>query len=111
MPLFRSPSCCVYFLFANILLRSSPLHFQSNHKVFRITHRFTGGIASISWFIANQNLGFAVSFPIITSGPGFIGALWGIFRFGEISGKRNFIFLAVAFGITLPGLVLVALSH
>ena len=34
------------------------------------------GIANIAWFVANQNLGFSVSFPIITSGPGFIGALW-----------------------------------
>jgi len=69
------------------------------------------GIACTSWFIANQNLGFSISFPIITSGPGFIGALWGVFKYGEIRGQRNFILLGAAFAITLPALILVGLSH
>lgn len=69
------------------------------------------GIACTSWFVANQNLGFSISFPLITSGPGFVGALWGVLRYGEIRGKRNFMLLGGAFAITLPALVLVGLSH
>jgi glucose uptake protein GlcU len=69
------------------------------------------GIANISWFIANQNLGFSVSFPLITSGPGFVGALWGIVKYNEISGKRNFMFLIIAFFITIIALIMVGTSH
>jgi glucose uptake protein GlcU len=69
------------------------------------------GIAEISWFIANQELGFSVAFPLITSGPGFIGALWGIFVFKEITGQRNLIVLCAAFLVTLPALIMISLSH
>jgi glucose uptake protein GlcU len=69
------------------------------------------GIADIAWFYANGQLGFAVTFPIISSGPGFVGALWGIFLFGEITGKRNFIILGIAVAVTLPALIMIALSH
>lgn len=69
------------------------------------------GIAEIAWFVANGKLGFAVAFPIITSGPGFIGSMYGIFLFQEITGQRNISILAAAFLITVPGLICVALSH
>lgn len=69
------------------------------------------GIAEIAWFIANNNLGFSVSFPIITSGPGFIGSLWGVLVFKEIQGTRNLTMLSLAFVITIPGLIMVALSR
>ena len=69
------------------------------------------GIAEIAWFIANQNLGFAISFPLITSGPGFVGALWGVFRFNEIQGRQNFTMLSLAFLVTIPALMMVGWSH
>jgi glucose uptake protein GlcU len=69
------------------------------------------GVAEICWFIANQHLGFAISFPLITSGPGFVGALWGIFMFNEIKGRRNLAILGVAGVVTVGALVLVGLSH
>lgn len=69
------------------------------------------GVACISWFVANGKLGFSIAFPLITSGPGFIGSMYGIFLFNEISGKRNFIILGVAFVITLTGLAFIASSH
>jgi hypothetical protein len=69
------------------------------------------GIAEIAWFFANGQLGFSVTFPIISSGPGFIGSLWGIFLFKEITGTRNFMILGLAVAITLPALIMVALSH
>lgn len=69
------------------------------------------GIADIAWFVANGELGFSVSFPMITSGPGFLGALWGIFLFKEISGTKNFITLGVAFCISVSALIMIALAH
>lgn len=69
------------------------------------------GIAEIGWFVANGELGFAVSFPIISFGPGLVGAMWGVFVFGEIKGNRNFLTLALAFIVLFPGLLLVGVSH
>lgn len=69
------------------------------------------GIAEICWFVANQHLGFAIAFPLITSGPGFIGALWGIFMFDEIKGVGNLMTLGIAGVITVVALILVGLSH
>ena len=69
------------------------------------------GIAEISWFVANENLGFSIAFPLITSGPGFVGALWGIFVFKEIRGSRNLCTLGMAAAVTVCGLVLVGLSR
>jgi hypothetical protein len=72
---------------------------------------FLWGLAEIAFFIANGALGFSVSFPIITIGPGFIAASWGILVFKEISGAANLSVLAAAFCVTITGLVLVSLSH
>jgi hypothetical protein len=69
------------------------------------------GIANISFFVANGELGFSVSFPIISSGPGFLGALWGIFLFKEIQGKKNFLTLGLAFLISISALLMIALAH
>lgn len=72
---------------------------------------FMWGIACIAWFVANGKLGFSISFPLITSGPGFVGSMYGIFLFNEISGKNNFMILGAAFAITLVGLAFIASSH
>lgn len=69
------------------------------------------GIAQIAWFYANGQLGFAITFPMVSCGPGFVGSLWGIFLFKEISGTRNLTILSVAFAITLVALIMVAMSH
>jgi len=67
-------------------------------------------IADISWFIANSMLGFVVSFPIITTGPGLVASLWAIFVFKEITGRRNYIILIIAFLTTAVGVTLITLS-
>jgi glucose uptake protein GlcU len=69
------------------------------------------GVADIAWFVANGELGFSVSFPVIATGPGFLGALWGIFLFKEISGTRNFLTLAIAFFISVSALIMIAAAH
>lgn len=67
-------------------------------------------IAQTAWFFANGQLGFAVTFPIISCGPGFVGSLWGIFLFKEITGFRNLGLLAAAALITVPALIMIGLS-
>lgn len=54
-------------------------------------------VAQIAWFIANVNLGFTSAYPIITTGPGLVGILWGIFYFGEIKGATNYMWVASLF--------------
>jgi len=67
-------------------------------------------VAQTSWFIANDNLGVSVAFPIITSGPGIISAVWGVFVFKEITGKRNFIVLCSAIVISVAGCIMIGAS-
>mmetsp|Transcript_10639 Transcript_10639/g.22616 ORF Transcript_10639/g.22616 Transcript_10639/m.22616 type:complete len:355 (+) Transcript_10639:241-1305(+) len=67
-------------------------------------------IAQTCWFISNDALSLSVAFPIITSGPGAVGAAWGVFVFGEIKGRRNFCVLGAALSLTIAGCVLIGLS-
>lgn len=67
-------------------------------------------VAQTSWFVANAALSLAVAFPMITSGPGAVGAAWGVFVFGEIRGKRNYIVLGVALTLTISGCVMIGAS-
>lgn len=68
------------------------------------------GIAQGGGFIANANLGLTTSFPIICTGPGVIGSLWGIFAFKEIRGTKNYLWLGGAFALTFLGIILITLS-
>lgn len=69
------------------------------------------GTAMAGWFVANGELGFPITFPIVSAGPGFIGALWSIFVFREITDWKNIRTLLLAFLVTVPALTVVALSH
>ena len=61
-------------------------------------------------FVANDNLSQAVSFPIIGSMPGVCAALWSVFYFKDIRGRRDLILLSIAVGLTCLGALLVGLS-
>lgn len=67
-------------------------------------------IAEIAWFIGNDNLSLAVSFPIITSGPGIVGAIWGVFLFQEVKGRTNLLRLVAACCTSVVAVVMIALS-
>ena len=67
--------------------------------------------AMISWFVANETLNFSVSFPLCTTTPNLVGALWGLFYFKEIKGPKNFILLAGAFACTLCACVFISKSR
>ena len=67
-------------------------------------------IAQTCWFIANDALSVSVSFPIVTSGPGIVSAMWGVFVFSEIRGKRNYVVLCIAIALALTGCILIGHS-
>ncbi|EPB72067.1 hypothetical protein ANCCEY_08862 [Ancylostoma ceylanicum] len=58
-------------------------------------------VAQSSWFVANDNLSQSVTFPIISMVPGVCAAMWSVFYFKEITGKRNLNILVVAIATTL----------
>lgn len=57
-------------------------HSKRNDSIYAgaSQYGFLSGIlwatATCCWFIANHSLSAAVSFPIITAGPGFVAAMW-----------------------------------
>uniref|UniRef100_A0A0N4ZVL7 Transmembrane protein 144 n=1 Tax=Parastrongyloides trichosuri TaxID=131310 RepID=A0A0N4ZVL7_PARTI len=67
-------------------------------------------VAQLSWFVANDALSQAITFPIISMVPGICAALWGVFYFKEITGKENMKLLVLAIGITSIGAILVGIS-
>ncbi|KAF8359753.1 hypothetical protein PRIPAC_94748 [Pristionchus pacificus] len=71
---------------------------------------FMWGIAQAAWFVANENLSQAVSFPIIGMLPGALSALWSVFYFREIRGAKNLKILTIAIAVTAVGAVFVGLS-
>jgi len=98
-----------YFLIYCMIKKNKPVLYPS----VVLPGIFSGilwSLADISWFIANQNLMIVVSFPIITTLPGVVASLWGIFVFKEIQGKRNILFLLLAFTLSITGVILIALS-
>jgi len=68
-------------------------------------------LAMVGWFTANEKLGFSITFPIVTSTPGLIAAIWGVVVFGEIKGAKNLLTLSAAFGLTVTACLLIALSR
>ncbi|XP_061440386.1 transmembrane protein 144 isoform X2 [Rhineura floridana] len=102
-------SSTIYFLIYCAVMKNRP-------KVFpeAIIPGFVSGvlwaIASCCWFIANRYLSAVVSFPIITAGPGFIAAMWGVLVFKEIKGLKNYLLLLTAFCVILAGSLSTAFS-
>eukprot|EP01064_Diplonema_japonicum_P005454 TRINITY_DN13649_c0_g1_i1.p1 TRINITY_DN13649_c0_g1~~TRINITY_DN13649_c0_g1_i1.p1 ORF type:complete len:461 (+),score=56.49 TRINITY_DN13649_c0_g1_i1:41-1384(+) len=68
------------------------------------------GVADICWFVANGNLGLMVSFPLVTTGPGLVSAIWGVVVFKEITGKTNLIKLVSAFCVLGAAVTMITLS-
>jgi glucose uptake protein GlcU len=99
----------LYFLIYCVYKRNKPyINFQL------ILPSFACGLlwasAQVSWFIANSYLPLATTFPIIGTGPGAVSALWGVIVYKEIRGKRNFLYLAVAFALTIAGIIQISMS-
>ena len=69
------------------------------------------GTADALWFVANEQLGFVVAFPIIFSGPGIVASLVGIFCLGELKGAFNMLIAALVSVLVTVAAVLISLSH
>ena len=67
-------------------------------------------IAQSAFIIANMDLSFVVSFPIVSTGPGLIASLFGVFLFKEITEIRSLIILLCGFLISVGGIVMISLS-
>ncbi|CAK8684345.1 transmembrane protein 144-like [Clavelina lepadiformis] len=99
----------IYFVIYCIIMKNKPKIYPAV-ILPAIVSGAMWGIADIGWFIANNYLSEAVSFPIITTGPGVIASLWSVFVFKEIRGCRNFVIMGVAYTFTITGAVLAGLS-
>lgn len=66
--------------------------------------------AQTCWFITNASLDMTVTFPVLSAAPAGIAALWGIFLFKEIRGRRNYVLVAIAYALTIVGVVMIAVS-
>nr|XP_044622980.1 transmembrane protein 144 isoform X2 [Equus asinus] len=99
----------VYFLAYSIAMKNNPKLYPK-----AVLPGFVSGVlwaaATCCWFIANHSLSAVVSFPIITAGPGFIAAMWGVFMFKEIQGLQNYLLMILAFCIILSGALCTAFS-
>ena len=68
-------------------------------------------VAQIAWFVANENLSFVISFPVITTAPALLATSWGVFLFGEIKGTRNFLLLFGSFLVSGIGITCIVISR
>jgi uncharacterized membrane protein (UPF0136 family) len=68
------------------------------------------GIAQAAFLVANSVLSQAISFPLISIGPGTIAALWSIFYFRDIRGRRNFAIFSLGTLFRLVAALLIILS-
>ncbi|EMD48044.1 transmembrane protein, putative [Entamoeba histolytica KU27] len=102
-------SSTLYFICYAICFRNKP--FMYRETTFPgIVSGMMWGVAQVCWFIANSNLPYVVSFPLITSGPGLLSQIWGIFVFGEVRGWKNFIFFGIGTFILIIGIVCIVVS-
>ncbi|XP_078601424.1 transmembrane protein 144-like [Branchiostoma floridae x Branchiostoma japonicum] len=100
----------LYFILYAIYMKNRPKVFPRAILPI-LLGGFMWGIAESGWFVANQKLQESVSFPIISTGPGIVAALWSVFYFKEIKGTRNLLILTLAFAVTVAGALLTAFSY
>ncbi|CAF1590115.1 unnamed protein product, partial [Didymodactylos carnosus] len=68
------------------------------------------GIAQAGFLVANSVLSQAISFPLISIGPGTIAALWSIFYLKDIAGSRNYLIFTGGTLLRIIAAVLIILS-
>ncbi|CAF1117998.1 unnamed protein product [Adineta steineri] len=67
-------------------------------------------IAEAGFIVANSVLSQAISFPLISIGPGTIAALWSILYIKDIRGSRNYIIFSIGTFIRIIAAVFIILS-
>ena len=100
-----------YFILYCMVTKNRPRYVSPQVIFPALVSGLMWATADVSWFIANASLGMVVAFPLVTSLPGLVASLCGIFLFGEIQGKRNFQFLGAAFGLLVTAGILISASQ
>ncbi|KAL5012498.1 hypothetical protein ScPMuIL_011049 [Solemya velum] len=98
-----------YLMIYSMLMRNRPLVYPKAILPGMVSG-LMWGIATACWFVSNKTLSEPVAFPIITTGPAVVAALWGLLVFKEIRGVRNYIILLIAFCLVISCGVLAGLS-
>jgi hypothetical protein len=105
--IFISSAC--YYLVYIVYKRNRPyLHVQS--ILSAIISGIMWGIAQAGFLVANSVLSQAISFPLVTIGPGTIAILWSVFYFNEITGYRNYLIIISGTLLRILAATLVVLS-
>jgi len=99
----------LYFWAYCVLMRSSPRVYP-RLILPGVLSGVMWAVAQTCWFLANNAVSLSVAFPIVASGPGAVGALWGIFVFGEIRGRRNYLWLGTAISLSAVGCTFISIS-
>ncbi|ELP86432.1 hypothetical protein EIN_031430 [Entamoeba invadens IP1] len=99
----------IYFICYAICFRNKPFMYRET-AVPGMISGMMWGVAQVCWFIANTNLPYVVSFPLITSGPGLLSQLWGILVFAEVRGWKNFTLFGAGTFILIIGIVCIVCS-
>lgn len=102
-------SSTVYFLIYVIYKKNRPV--LNNQLILpSFVSGLMWGVAQICFFTANTDLALVIVTPIVSTGPGILGTIWGCFLFKEVRGTKNFILMAAAFSTVLLGVGLIATS-
>ncbi|CAI5437843.1 unnamed protein product [Caenorhabditis angaria] len=103
------PTSTIILIIYSIFHRNQP----KLHPDLVLPSMMCGVLHSIGmggFFIGNERLSQTIAYPICSFAPALIVTAWSVFYFKEITGKRNFILLAVAYTFTLVGVTLVTIS-
>jgi glucose uptake protein GlcU len=101
-------STCYYIIYLAYKGTRPYLHVQSIFPA--IISGIMWGIAQAGFLVANSVLSQAISFPLISIGPGTIAILWSIFYFKEITGRRNYVIIIGGTILRILSAVLIVLS-
>eukprot|EP00823_Brevimastigomonas_motovehiculus_P001726 TRINITY_DN12349_c0_g1_i1.p1 TRINITY_DN12349_c0_g1~~TRINITY_DN12349_c0_g1_i1.p1 ORF type:complete len:316 (+),score=39.67 TRINITY_DN12349_c0_g1_i1:28-948(+) len=66
--------------------------------------------AQILWFSVGSDVPFVITFPVLSVGPGVVGACWGVLYFREVKGRKNLIWLGSAISVAILGCGFIAAS-
>jgi glucose uptake protein GlcU len=104
-------------LFASFIYYSIYILFKRNRPYICVESIFPAFLSGIMWgiaqsgfILANSVLSQAISFPLISIGPGTIAVLWSIFYIKDIHGTRNYFIFAVGTFIRIIAAVFIILS-
>jgi len=101
-------SMCFYLIYIAFRTNRPYLHVES--ILPGIVSGIMWGIAQAAFLVANSVLSQAISFPLVTIGPGTVAVLWSIFYFKDIRGKRNFFLILFGSFLRVFAALLVVLS-